>query len=183
VFGRLMASVLYEGGAFTRADAMWVWAALAGSGVGLLAGTMGRLYASASFAMGDTRVPFRFAVVRVVLGALAGVVLATQLPTYFGVEAQLGIGFLTLSSGLAARVECWLLKRHVERMVGVVQLPPNLEPTLWGVAALASAGGVAMLVALPPLHAVWEGLAVLGTFGALYFALARVTGVDRARRA
>lgn len=183
VFGRVMASVLYEGGAFTRADAIWVWAALAGSGFGLLAATMGRLYSSASFALGDTRTPFRFALMRVVLGAVAGVVLATQLPTYFGVDAQLGIGFLTLSSGLAARVECWLLKRHVERRVGAVVLPPKLEPTLWAAAGLAAVGGVAMQNVLPPIHVLWEGLVVLGVFGALYLGLARVTGVDHARRA
>ena len=183
VFGRVMASVLYEGGAFTRADAIWVWAALAGAGVGLLAGTMGRLYASASFALGDTRAPFRFALLRVVIGALVGIVLATQMPAYFGVATQVGIGFLTMSSGLAARVECWLLKRHIERRIGAIELSPKLAPTLWGIAGIAAAGGVAVLSVLPEMHAVWEGIAVLGVYGALYLGLARVTGADRARRA
>src|SRR5690606_25687462 len=36
--GWVLAAALYEGGRFSRTDAEWVWVALAGSGVGLLAG-------------------------------------------------------------------------------------------------------------------------------------------------
>ena len=43
------------------ADSLFVWAILAGSAVGLLATTLGRLYASAFYALQDTRTPLRFA--------------------------------------------------------------------------------------------------------------------------
>ncbi|HZU24793.1 MAG TPA: murein biosynthesis integral membrane protein MurJ, partial [Bryobacteraceae bacterium] len=47
VFGDLIAGGLFQTGRFRHADSMYVWAILAGSGVGLLASTMGRLYSSA----------------------------------------------------------------------------------------------------------------------------------------
>ena len=49
------------------ATTLYVWGILAGSAVGLLASTMGRLYASTYYALHDTRTPLRFALVRVVL--------------------------------------------------------------------------------------------------------------------
>ena len=187
LFGRQMASALYEGGAFSRSDALWVWAALAGSGVGLLAGTMGRLYASASFALRDTATPFRFAMLRVALAGILGVTLAMTLPERFGWEPQLGIGLLTAASGLAAWLESRLLRLHVEGQVGAIPREAALEWRLWGCAALAGVVAAALASGLarglPALHPVLEGAAVLGAFAALYLALTRVAGVDRARRA
>ena len=46
---------------------VYVWAILAGSAVGLLASTMGRLYASTFWALHDTRTPLRTASIRVCL--------------------------------------------------------------------------------------------------------------------
>ena len=67
ILGDVIVAMIYQSGAFTRADAVYVWAVLAGSGVGLLAATMGRLYNSAFYALFDTRTPLRFAIIRVVL--------------------------------------------------------------------------------------------------------------------
>ncbi|HPV76038.1 MAG TPA: murein biosynthesis integral membrane protein MurJ, partial [Gemmatimonadaceae bacterium] len=64
-FGDLLARVVYEGGEFGPEQSQWVWGVLAGSAVGLLASTLGRLYASALYALRDTRTPLRFAMVRV----------------------------------------------------------------------------------------------------------------------
>jgi putative peptidoglycan lipid II flippase len=183
LFGRMMASALYEGGAFTRTDATWVWAALAGSGVGMFAGTLGRLYASASFALRDTSTPFRFAMLRVALAAVLGVSLAMSLPERFGWAPQVGVGLLTAASGLAAWFECRLLRLHIERQVGAVPRDLRLEPTLWGIAMLAGGAGVIVASRLPVLHPVIEAALVLGTFAFAYLSLARVAGVDRARRA
>jgi putative peptidoglycan lipid II flippase len=44
--GDVIVAALYQTGAFTRAMTVYVWAILAGSAVGLLASTWGRLYAS-----------------------------------------------------------------------------------------------------------------------------------------
>src|SRR5215212_2257625 len=65
--GDVMVAALYQSGKFGRADTLYVWAILAGSAVGLLASTLGRLYASTYYALHDTRTPLRYAVVRVFL--------------------------------------------------------------------------------------------------------------------
>ncbi len=183
VFGRQMASALYEGGAFTRADAVLVWAALAGSGVGLLAGTTGRLYSSASFALRDTATPLRFATLRVALAAMLGLALAMTLPQRFGWAPQLGVGLLTAGSGLAAWLEYRLLRVHVERQVGALPSMGSLPLQLWGSAGVAALAGAGVAAVLPTMHPIVEAGAVLGTYALAYLGLARVTGADRARRA
>lgn len=183
VFGRVMASALYEGGAFTRADAMWVWAALAGSGVGMLAGTLGRLYASASFALRDTSTPLRFAALRVGVSAVLGLTLALTVPERAGWDPQFGIGLLTAASGLAAWLEYRLLRDHVERQVGALPSVGRMPVLIWGSAAAAAAAGLGVAAVLPPSHPVLEAAVILGVFGGGYLALARVLGADRARRA
>src|SRR5262249_60519097 len=55
--GDVIAAVLYQTGKFNSADAVYVWTILAGSAVGLLASTLGRLYASTYYALQDTRTP------------------------------------------------------------------------------------------------------------------------------
>jgi putative peptidoglycan lipid II flippase len=56
-FGDVMTGALYQTGRFNRADSKYVWGILAGSTVGLLASTLGRLYASTYYALHDTRTP------------------------------------------------------------------------------------------------------------------------------
>src|SRR5437868_3096671 len=70
--GDVMAGALYQNGKFGHADTIYVWAILAGSAVGLLASTLGRLYASTYYALHDTRTPLRYAVVRVFLTSALG---------------------------------------------------------------------------------------------------------------
>ena len=45
--GDMVAGAIYQTGKFTAVDTRYVWTILAGSGVGLLASTQGRLYSSA----------------------------------------------------------------------------------------------------------------------------------------
>src|ERR1051326_3661997 len=55
--GDVIAAVLYQTGKFTRANSFYVWTILAGSAVGLLASTLGRLYSSTYYALQDTKTP------------------------------------------------------------------------------------------------------------------------------
>src|SRR5262249_3749363 len=48
--GDVLAGLLFQAGRFTRADSVYVWGILAGSAIGLLASTLGRLYASTYYA-------------------------------------------------------------------------------------------------------------------------------------
>ena len=86
--GDVVAGALYQSGAFTRAMTVYVWAILAGSAVGLLASTMGRLYASAYYALHDTRTPLRYAVLRVALTIGLGYLFAMPLPRALGLEPR-----------------------------------------------------------------------------------------------
>src|SRR5262245_25600149 len=79
-FGDVIAAVLYQTGKFTRADSVYVWAILAGSSIGLLASTLGRLYSSTYYALRDTRTPLRYAIVRVVLTSVLGYICSIPLP-------------------------------------------------------------------------------------------------------
>src|SRR2546429_8044947 len=62
-FGDVMTGALYQTGRFDQAGSYYVWGILAGSTIGLLASTLGRLYASTYYALHDTRTPLKFAAV------------------------------------------------------------------------------------------------------------------------
>ena len=73
--GDVVAAALFQTGLFRHADAIYVWGILAGSTVGLLATTLGRLYSSAYYALIDTRTPLRYALLRVALTSGLGLLL------------------------------------------------------------------------------------------------------------
>ena len=55
--GDVLGGLLFQTGRFDAADTRWLWYLLMGSAVGLVAGTLGRLYASAFYALQDARTP------------------------------------------------------------------------------------------------------------------------------
>jgi putative peptidoglycan lipid II flippase len=183
LIGGVLAAGLYQSGAFSPDDARWVWGALAGSAVGLLAGTMGRLYASASFALRDTRTPFRFAVARVSLAAVFGALFGLGLPHWLNVDARWGVGALTAGSGLAAWIEYKLLRRHIISQIGRVDLPKGLQTRLWSSALIAGAVAVLANRVVMGQHPVVVALVVAPVFAAIYLLVTRLNGADRARRA
>ena len=73
--GDVIAAALLQTGRFRHEDAVYVWGILAGSAVGLLASTLGRLYSSTYYALRDTRTPLRYALVRVALTTVLGYLL------------------------------------------------------------------------------------------------------------
>ncbi len=139
--GDVIAATLYQSGRFTHADSEYVWAILAGSAVGLLASTLGRLYSSTYYALRDTRTPLRFAVVRVVLTTALGYLCAIRLPPLIGVAPEWGVAGLTCSAGIAGWVEFILLRRTLNRRIGDTGLPATLVAKLWIAAAVAAAAG------------------------------------------
>src|SRR5215203_7010311 len=70
--GDVIVAALYQSGKFQYDDTIYIWAILAGSTVGLLASTLGRLYSSTYYALQDTRTPLRFAILRVALSGILG---------------------------------------------------------------------------------------------------------------
>lgn len=182
LLGGVLAAGLYEGGAFTRESARWVWGALGGAAVGLLANTMGRLYSSAAYALGDTRGPLRFAVTRVTLGAGLGWAASLWLPPMLGLDARWGIAALTASSGVAAWVEFQLLRRLIAGRIGRTGVPARRLATLWGCALVAGAAGVGTAQLLAAQSALVIAAGAVPAFGAVYLGGTRALGVDDARR-
>ena len=124
VLGDVIVAAIYQSGRFTHADAMYVWGILAGSTVGLLASTLGRLYSSTYYALKDTRTPLRYAVLRVILTTVLGYLSAIPLPHVLGIESRWGVAGLTISAGISSWVEFALLRRTLNRRIGATGLPP-----------------------------------------------------------
>src|SRR5207247_7113439 len=121
--GDVVAAALLQTGRFRHADAVYVWGILAGSAVGLVASTLGRLYSSAYYALRDTRTPLRYALVRVMLTTVLGYLFALPLPRLLGVPMIWGAAGLTASAGIAGWVEMLLLRRTLNDRIGPTGLP------------------------------------------------------------
>jgi putative peptidoglycan lipid II flippase len=179
--GQVLAAALFQSGAFTRGDSFYVWGILAGASVGLLAGTMGRLYASGFYALRDTRTPLRYAVLRVVLTTGLGYLAAIPLPGLLGVPSRWGVAGLTASAGLAGWVEFLLLRRGLNRRIGSTWLDPRLAGRLWLAAAAAAVAGGAVALWLPlGGQPIALAVVVIAVYGGVYFSVTSALGVEEA---
>lgn len=179
--GDVMAGALYQNGKFLRSDTVYVWAILAGSAVGLLASTLGRLYASTYYALHDTRTPLRFAVVRVFLTTVLGYLFSLPLPGALGIPLKWGAVGLTASAGIAGWVEFALLRRGLNRRIGRTGLPLPFVSKLWLSAAASAAVAWGIRVLLGPVHPIPLAVLVLTPYGLLYFALTSAWGLAESR--
>ena len=178
--GDVVAGVIYQNGKFNRDVAVWVWGILAGSAVGLLATTLGRLYASSLYALRDTRTPFRFALIRVTLTIALGYLFALPLRVALGLPATWGAAGLTISAGMAGWVEFALLRRAVNRRIGKTGIPVRRLATLWGAAALAAGVALGIHALVPRSRPLLAGALVIAAYGATYFASTSIAGVEDA---
>jgi putative peptidoglycan lipid II flippase len=181
--GDVIAALLYQSGQFTHADAVYVWGILAGSSVGLLASTLGRLYASTFYALRDTRTPLNFAVVRVALTTALGWFAALVLPSLIGIEARWGVVGLTASAGVAGWVEFALLRAVLRRRIGPAPLAGAFLARLWLAALVGAAVAWGVKRALGPVHPLVGGPLVLLPYGATFLGAALALGVPEARGA
>lgn len=166
--GDVIAAAVYRTGRFTTDDARWVWAILAGSAVGLLASTLGRLYSSAYYALRDTRTPLRFAVLRVALTTALGYLCALPLPRLLGVDQRWGMAGLTASAGVAGWVEFVLLRRTLGARIGSTGIPASLLATLWASGLVAAAAGWYLARAISPSHPLLVAAAALPAYVVIY---------------
>jgi putative peptidoglycan lipid II flippase len=180
--GDVIVGALYQSGEFTSDKTLYVWGILAGSAVGLLASTLGRLYASTFYALQDTRTPLRFAVIRVVLTIGLGYLFAIPLPAQLGIDSRWGAAGLTVSAGLAGWLEFTLLRRALNRRIGRTGIPLPLMARLWAGAAAATIAGAVVKLALEAQHPLVVALFSLGMYGVAYFAITAELGVPEARR-
>lgn len=204
LLGDVLAGAFFQTGRQTAADTRYLWLVLMGSTVGMLAATMGRLYASAFYALKDTRTPLRFALAR--LGLTAGLAWwsAVKLPGVLGVPREVGLVGITATTGLAAWVEYALLRRALGRRIGATGLPRRTAVRLWTSATLAGVAGLSVKVVLtawrgpmpglaeqwgggflppPRLHPAVAAVPILAVFGAVYLVLALGTAPGGPRAA
>ena len=179
--GDVIAAVLYQSGRFTHADSIYVWTILAGSAVGLLASTLGRLYSSTYYALQDTKTPLVYAIVRVVLTTVLGYLFSIPGPRWLGINPRLGAAGLTISAGIAGWVEFVLLRRSLNQRIGRTGLAFAYTAKLW----IGAIAGVAVGWALKLLVFKWSPIplaaVVLGGYGLTYFAVGYLFGLAQAR--
>jgi putative peptidoglycan lipid II flippase len=180
VLGDSIVALLYQTGKFTPSDVEYVWAVLAGSTVGLLASTLGRLYTSAFWALRDTRTPLRFATLRVLLTAGLGWLLAFPAPRWLGLPARMGLVGLTVSAGMAAWIEFTLLRLSLNRKIGRTGLHYPYVAKLWGIALGAAIPAFALKYATKGVPPLVSGIAVLFVYGLVFLTSATALGIPNA---
>ena len=203
VIGDLLVAAVFQTGQFTPELTRYVWYILVGSTIGLLAMTQGRLYSSAYYALGDTRTPLRYAIVRVLLTGVLGYLFAFPLrplivtfvhllrmpiPSVEGGPLALGAVGLTASAGVAGWIEYLLLRRGIQNRIGPVASPPAFTAKLWMASVAAGLASVLVdrmlfraLLAEVPFAKILEALIASGIFGVLYFGIAFALGVAEVR--
>ena len=179
--GDVMAGALYRTGEFREDAAIYVWGILAGSSIGLLASTLGRLYSSTYYALRDTRTPLLYAIIHVGLATVLGYLFALPLPRYIGIEPKWGVVGLTISASIAAWIEMLLLRRTLNRRIGKTGLSVSYLSRLW-LAALISAGvGWGLKISLGSIHPIPFAAVVLGFYGVTYFGLTYLLNILESR--
>jgi putative peptidoglycan lipid II flippase len=176
--GDVITAALFQRGHFIHKDVVYVWGIIAGSAVGLLASTLGRLYSSTYYALRDTRTPLRYAVIRVALTTALGYIAAIWLPRWIGIESRWGVAGLTASAGVAGWVEFTLLRRTLNRRIGTTGLPVALVAKLWTAAAAGAAVAWGVKLAIGRPNPIVAGIAILAPYGVVYFAAAYLLRVE-----
>lgn len=179
--GDVIAAVLYQTGQFKHDAAIFVWGILAGSTVGLLASTLGRLYSSTYYALHDTRTPLRYATIRVVLTTLLGYLAALPLPHLLGIDPKWGVAGLTASAGVAGWIEFALLRRSLNARIGRTGLSASYVIKLWIAALLGADVGWTFKLLLGDMHPIPLAAVVLGGYGVVYFAVTFMLGLSESQ--
>jgi putative peptidoglycan lipid II flippase len=179
--GDVMAAGLYQTGQFQRDAAVYVWGILAGSSIGLLAATLGRLYSSTYYALHDTRTPLLYAIIHVVLTTILGYLCAIPLPRIIGIDPKWGVVGLTASASIAAWIELVLLRQTLNRRIGRTGLPISYLFKLWLAAMLGAGLGWVLKLSLGTLHPIPLAAIVLGSYGTTYFGVTYAFGTSEAR--
>lgn len=181
VLGDVIVAAIYQSGRFTHADAMYVWGILAGSTVGLLSSTLGRLYSSTFYALRDTRTPLKFAIVRVVLTTAFGYLAALPIPRLLGIEPRWGVAGLTISAGIASWVEFTMLQKGIRARIGQVGVPLGFLAQVW-TAAMIGAGVARGVLILSGLQGpILVAIVILGIYGVVFFGVASALKLPEAQ--
>ena len=180
--GGIVALVL-EGGRFVEADTQLVWIILAGSALGLVASTQGRLLASSLYALGDPRSPLYAALARVGFGITVGYIVVMPLRHALGYSAAWGAFGLTAAASLSAWLELGVLLRLTKRRLGAIDMPIKLTAGALAASIVAGAAGYGVVRAAHAygLRGWLGGLLACVVFGGVYFVAMAAAKVPEAR--
>jgi putative peptidoglycan lipid II flippase len=167
--GDELITVLFQGGRFDQRSTHEVAVVLAAYVFGLPGNAICRLLTTASYALGDTKRPARFAVVRVIVSTAVGLV-AMQ---------RLGVTGVVLGAVVAAWVEFALLAYFVRSQIGGIGMDRVPFARIAAVCALTVAAGLAVRHALPTalVHRIPGALGVLVVAGGAFVASAQALRV------
>ena len=182
-FGDVIAAALFQTGRFTHRDAVTVWGILAGSAVGLLASTLGRLYSSTYYALRDTRTPLNYAIIRVALTTVLGYAFAIPLRRLLGIDEIWGAAGLTASAGIAGWVEMLLLRSTLNARIGPSGVPARYIAKLWTAALAGAALGWGTKIAVPISQPIAEAIVVIGVYGVGFLAMTLVLRIPESSTA
>jgi len=181
-FGDAIVGSLFQSGRFQEGETRYVWWVLAGSTLGLLASTMGRLYSSAFYALKDTRTPLRVAILRVVLTIALGYFFGLRFCPLVGIDSRWGTVGLTATAGVAGWVEFFCLQRLLNREIGKTGISAATLGKLWA-AALSGAVLATFLRWAFAWHSPFLKLAFFcGTFGIIYLLVTARLGFSQSTR-
>jgi putative peptidoglycan lipid II flippase len=180
ILGDVIAAALYQSGKFKHADSLYLWGILAGSSVGLLATSLGRLYSSTFYALLDTKTPLRFAVIRVTLTTLLGFLFALVVPNWLGIDTKWGVAGLTTSAGIAGWLEFALLRRALTKRIGNVSLDAFYTMKLWLVALLSAVLPFLVKLFVDIQQPIVQAAVILPMYCACYFMSTLFLGINQA---
>jgi putative peptidoglycan lipid II flippase len=181
--GDVIAAALLQTGRFRSEDAVFVWGILAGSAIGLLASTLGRLYSSAYYALGDTKTPLRYACVHVALATVLGYLWAIPVPARLGIPPVWGAAGLTAAASVAGWVEMLMLRRTLGGRIGRTGLDAGYVARIWAAALFAAAVAWIVKLRVPTVHPIVTALLVCGSYGAVFLAVTIALRVPEAKSA
>jgi putative peptidoglycan lipid II flippase len=164
----VIAAAILQTGRFTYQDAVYVWSILAGAALGLLASTLGRLYASTYYALRDTRTPLIFAIVRIATGTALGYLFAIHVPGWLEISSRWGAAGLTVSASVAGWIELLLLRRALNARIGSTGLAGGYVAMLWTAAVAAAVVAWGIRAIIPPFHPAIAAGVILVPYGVVF---------------
>jgi putative peptidoglycan lipid II flippase len=177
--GDVVVAAVYQGGQFGPDDVLFVWVILGALSIGLVGVSMGGLYATAFYAIGDTRTPLKASIVRLAARGVLGVVLAIPVVRLLGLDPKWGAAGLGAAIGTSGWIEFVLLRGWLDDRLGRVR-SPHLGPfllRLWAAAAAAAVVAWVVKLAIPAEHPIGRAAATLGTYGLVYVGITLAAGM------
>lgn len=179
--GDVVVATIYQTGKFSVSDTRYVWTVLAAFAVGLLAATLGRLYSSTFYALHDTRTPLKFAIIRISMSILLGIIFALKVPGWLKVDDSWGTVGIALAAGISGWLELFLLRQNLTKRIGKTALGWANGAKLWSSAAFAALVALGVKFFIGSQHPIITGILVLAPYGVTYFVLTTIFGIAQTR--